>query len=146
MSAINSSASVSSSKLIAANLAQEGIEIVKNIRDLNYLADDNGDGEPDYSWNVCYTSLSGEITFLVQYDDTSPRLFSEEPLKYDLTTGLYGYDAGAVTPFAYKRKIIMTKNPSGLDDNEIKVQAVVSWVEHGRAESLTVEDRLWNWR
>lgn len=137
VSSINASASVSSSKLVAANLAQEGIEVVKSIRDLNFGVN---------AWDDWYASISGTNTYLVQYNDTAWRGFQDIPLKYDSATGLYGYDAGIDTPFAYKRRIILTKNPSGADDNEIKVEAMVSWTEHNRSQTLTVEDRLWNWR
>ncbi|MBU3901267.1 hypothetical protein KKF25_01340, partial [Patescibacteria group bacterium] len=125
--------SVSSSKLIAANLAQEGIEVVKSIRDLNFGV--NG-------WDDWYASISGVNNYLAQYSDTAFRAWQDISLKYDSATGLYGYDAGVNTPFAYKRKIILTK----VDDNEIKVEAIVSWTEHNRSQTLTVEDRLWNWR
>ena len=133
VSAINVSASASSSKLIAANLAQEGIEVVKSIRDLNFGVN---------SWDDWYASFSGANNYLVQYNDAAWRGWQDIPLKYDSATGLYGYDAGVNTPFAYKRKIILTK----VDDNEIKVEAIVSWTEHNRSQTLTVEDRLWNWR
>lgn len=135
--AINASASASSSKLIAANLAQEGIEVVKSIRDLNFGIN---------SWDDWYASLAGANNYLVQYNDTAWRGWQDIPLKYDSATGLYGYDAGTNTAFGYKRRIILTKNPSGADDNEIKVEAIVDWTEHNRSQTLTVEDRLWNWR
>ena len=146
---INASVSMSASKLIAANLAQEGIEVVKNIRDLNFGA--NG-------WDDWYAEFSGRTCYYLQYDSSNldrsiPSCDSDAPvLQYNLATGLYGYngyngyDSGVNTPFVYKRKIILTKNPSGVNDNEIKVEAVVSWVEHNRPQTLTVEDRLWNWR
>ena len=137
IASINASASASSARLVAANLAQEGIEVVKNIRDLNF--GDNG-------WNDWFASFSGTSNYLAQYNDTALRAWQDIPLKYDAATGLYGYDAGAAPPFAYKRKIIMTKNPSGANDNEIKISVEVTWTEHGRAGSLTAEDRLWNWR
>lgn len=133
LSSINASASTSSSKLIAANLAQEGIEVVKSIRDLNFGV--NG-------WYDWYGSIIGASQYLLQYNDTAFRAWQDTPLKYDAATGLYGYDAGTATPFAFKRTIILTK----IDDNEIKVEAVVSWTEHNRSQTLTVEDRLWNWR
>ena len=137
ISSITSTGGMSASKLIAANLAQEGIEVVRNIRDLNFGA--NG-------WDDWYASISGVNNYLAQYNDPDFRAWQDIPLKYNSTTGLYGYDAGVDTPFAYKRKIILTKNPSGVNDNEIKVEAVVSWTEHNRPQTLTVEDRLWNWR
>ncbi|MBU2037172.1 hypothetical protein KJ866_03195 [Patescibacteria group bacterium] len=140
ISSINASASASSSRLVAANLAQEGIEVVKNIRDLSLDTS---------NWDNWYDLFSGSSEYLVQYDDTSLwRAWQDIPLKYDTVTGLYGYDAGIVTPFAYKRKITLTSLTQDIDGNtiEIKVSVQITWVEHGRAGSLTVEDRLWNWR
>jgi len=138
LGSINASSSTSSSRLIAANLAQEGIEVAKSIRDLNFNVV-NG-------WNDWYDSVTGVSEYLVQYNDITFRPWQDVPLKYDAATGLYGYDAGVDTPFAYKRKIILTKNPSGADENEIKVEAILTWSEHNRPQTLTVEDRLWNWR
>lgn len=134
---VMSSSSLSSSKLVAAGLAQEGIEIIKNIRDLS-LSTDN--------WDSCYTTYVGTNDYTIQYNDTALRAFADTPLRYDSSTGLYGYDAGVDTPFNYKRKITLVKNPSGLDDSEIKVAVQITWQERNRSQTLTVEDRLWNWR
>ncbi len=76
---INSSARVSAAKLIAANLAQEGIEVVKSIRDLNFGV--NG-------WDDWYASISGSANYIAQYNDTALRPFSDVSLKYDSVTGL----------------------------------------------------------
>ena len=133
IASINASVAVSSSKLVAANLAQEGIEIVKSIRDLNVGVN---------NWDDWYASISGVNEYLVQYSDEAFRPWQDIPLKFDPAAGLYGYDSGAATAFAFKRKIILTK----ISDEEIKVEAVISWVEHNRPQTLTAEDRLWNWR
>jgi len=131
-----SSSGASASRLAAAELAQEGIEVVKNIRDLNF--DANG-------WDDCYSTYVGTNDYLIQYNDTALRPFiSEYPLRFDSLSGLYGYDAGADTP--YKRRITLSKNPSGSDENEILVTVQVTWTEKGRSNALTVEDRIWNWR
>lgn len=123
----------SASRLIAANLAQEGIEVVRNIRDLNF--GDNG-------WNDWYAGIEGTTNYLAQYNDTSLRAFSDTPLKYNSSTGLYGYDSGTDAPFAFKRKITLTK----ISANEVKLVAEITWVEQNRPHVLTAEDRLWNWR
>jgi type II secretory pathway pseudopilin PulG len=133
LSQTTSSAAVSYSKLIAVHLAQEGIEVVRNIRDLNYGT--NG-------WDDWYAGISGTTDYLVQYNDIALRSFGDTVLKYDSSTGLYGYDDGSNASFSFKRKITLSK----ISDAQIKVTAQVSWTEHGRSQSLTVEDRLWNWR
>lgn len=129
-------ASVGSSKLIAVNLAQEGIEIVKNIRDLNYT---------DSSWDAWYSSIGDhvfgtEYDYIAQFTDLSLRPFADIPLKYDSLNGFYHYDLGADSIF--KRKITLSK----LSDNEIKVVSLVTWIERGSSYSLKAEDHLWNWR
>ncbi len=130
---VNFSAKVSASKLVAANLAQEGVEVVKSIRDLNF--DING-------WDDWYNSISGSTDYVAQYNDTALRPFSSAYLKYDSASGLYGYDAGQDTLFNFQRTITLTK----VSDNEIKVEVSLAWTDNGRAQNLMVEDRLWNWR
>lgn len=126
------SASVSSSRLVAANLAQEAIEIVRNFRDSNY-------GEN--AWDDWYAGIvAGD--YLVQYDDVALRPFFDTQLLYNPSTGLFGYDAGSGTPNEFKRKITLEK----VSEVELKVTAQVTWVEKGGMRTLTVEDHLWNWR
>jgi len=126
-----SGGAVSASLLVAANLAQEGIEVVKNIRDLSYAADG--------SWDNWYADFSGG-TYSVQYDSVSLGGLAGNYLRYNSANGLYSYTAGENT--AFRRQIILTK----ISDEEVRVQAVVTWVEQNQPQSLTVEDHLWNWR
>jgi len=130
------SGDISSSRLVAVNLAQEGIEVVKNIREINYQI--NG-------WDDWYAGILGSVDYLVQYDDSElgVRSFSDATtLKFDKTTGLFGYDIGTDSRFFFKRKVNLTK----ISDNEIQVTSTMTWVEGGRNHSLVVEDWLWNWR
>lgn len=128
-----SSGSFGISRLVASNLAQEGIEVVKSIRDLTYSTS---------SWDLWYDSISGSTDYIVQFDDMALRPFEDVPLKYDEVTGLYGYDSGVVTQAGYKRTITLTK----ISDAEIKVVSNVVWNEKNKILNLTAEDRLWNWR
>ena len=121
---------LSTSRLIAANLAQEGIEVVKNIRDLNYGA--NG-------WDDWYGSLA-DGTYSVQYDSQDFGSLSANYLNYDSSSGLYNYTSGTASLF--KREIRITK----ISAVEIKVVSRVTWNERGALHAMEVEDRLWNWR
>jgi prepilin-type N-terminal cleavage/methylation domain-containing protein len=120
-------ASVSKMRLIASGLAQEGIEIVRDIR-------------RSYSdWDDWYGAVV-DGDYLVQYDSTSLVPYSETPLKLDKATGLYQYSSGDDTSFY--RKVTLTK----ISANEVKVVAEVKWQLKGSWHDLTVEDRLWNWK
>lgn len=119
-------ASLSKNRLIASGLAQEGVEVVKNIRKSNT------------EWDDWYSSVvNGD--YRVQYNSSALMAFSETPLKLD-PSGLYQYGSGDNTIF--HRKVILTK----ISDHEVKVVVEVKWLLKGGQHTLTVEDRLWNWK
>jgi len=126
-----SSIQLNKTKIIATGLAQEGLEIVRNIRDNNWL---------DYkrsSINWLDGLSAGD--YRVQYDSESLLAFSPTPLKID-SNGFYKYgDSGTNTPF-YRKITIQI-----VDENQIKVTAVVSWTEKRRSEIVSAETRLYNW-
>jgi type II secretory pathway pseudopilin PulG len=89
----------SSSRLVAAYLAQEGIELVRNIRDSNYLA--------KIDWNSGLTACASGCE--MDYNDTVLSSFAGRFLKID--GGFYNYDSGTNTIF--KRKITIA-SPGGV--------------------------------
>lgn len=123
-----SSVAIAKSQIIAASLAQEGVEIIRNIRDSNWLQDlawDNGLGD-------------GE--FRVQYDSSSLlALDGNSVLKID-SNGFYQYDSGNDTLF--RRKITITT--TGV--SEMEVISEVTWNERGRSLSASAETKLYDWK
>ncbi len=121
-------ASVVKNNLVAANLAQEGIEVVRSLRDTNWF---NG-----ASFN---NGLSDGVYRIEWSSNSLISLGSNPPLKLD--NGLYNYSTGADTIF--KRTITLTRvNPS-----ELKVVSDVTWLERGnRARDVNIESHLFNWR
>lgn len=119
---------VLSSRLIGAYLAQEGIEIVRNIRDTNWL-----EGDP---WD----DGLGPGNHEADYDDHSLRDFSSDHF-LSIDGGFYKYSlAGTPTPF--KRKINIT--PDGA--NKLKVTVEVNWGDWGESsKSVIVKENLYNW-
>jgi Tfp pilus assembly protein PilV len=115
-------------RLVAANLAQEGVEVVRNIRDTNWLNKQGWDnGLADGTYQLSYASQALEI-------DTDQSLLLDE------TTGLFNYEAGKQTP--YKRKVELTHTSS----NELKVAVTISWIGRGGGKFDTIiEDHLFNW-
>ena len=119
------SSSLSKMRLIASGLAQEGIEVVRNMR-----ADEN--------WTDWHAAVSNG-DYRVQYNNTNLIAFYEIPLNLN-TDGLYQYDSGNNSPFY--RKISLTK----ISNNEAKIVVEIKWQTKGQWRYLTAENKLWNWR
>jgi prepilin-type N-terminal cleavage/methylation domain-containing protein len=119
--------------LIASNLAQEGAEVTRAIRDANWFAP----GPPAYSDGL--DSCNAGCT--VQYDSDAPVVaaFMATPLKLDPVTGLYQYNTGDPTPFS--RTITVTT----LSAHELRVVSLVTWKERGIDKSSQVEYHLYDW-
>jgi len=124
------SATTSKMRLIASGLAQEGIEIIRDIRRAN---------ANQTNWSDWYNAISNG-DYRVQYDKEYLISFSSTtPLKID-AQGYYQYDSGNDSSFY--RKINFYKESS----NELKLTVEIKWYSRGRWSYLTVEDRLWNWK
>ena len=132
-----SSATFSKDKLIAAYLAQEGIEIVRNIRDTNWL---EGGSNP---WNEGLDTCSGgciaDYTYSQQVDPTL-LAYTGQFLNID-TSGYYGYSG--VTPNKFQRKITISDGPISGSSLNIKVE--VFWQEKGKPHSVSAQENLYNW-
>lgn len=138
LSASNFSSSLKNN-LIAANLAQEGLEVVRAIRDTNWFnsrAFDNGLTSPTFD---CSTGC------IAEWNSNSLSSLSGNPqLKID-SSGVYNYSTGTDTGF--RRKIIITKDPSSPGCNcELKIVSEISWSERGKNTVVSVESHLYNWR
>lgn len=119
--------SLAEDRLIASFLVQEGIELVKNMRDTNWLEsvpwDDGisaGDWEADYLAQGLTDNYDGDY------------------LNID-GNGFYSYSAGAPTKF--KRKINIVKESSA----KIKIAVAVEWQERGRTHFSRVLGYINNW-
>ncbi len=122
-----------SSRLIAAYLAQEGVEIVRNIRDTNWLkgrAWDTGIGVGNWEVDFRDTALIALTTHYGRF------------LNID-AAGFYSYAYGPQTKF--RRKItITTSTVAGRP--RIGVAVLVEWPERGQTHQLRVKGYLHNWR
>ena len=136
-------------QLEASYLAQEGVEIVRNIRDTNFLKihkglvaewtdgliNPNGDDTGDDT-NECATGCG------VGYQQ--PRLWASQAdqfLNIRTDNGFYGYAVG--TPSPYKRKIIVTQPES--DKDKLTVLVEVTWSERNRSHKVEAASELYNW-
>ena len=122
------------SELTASFLAQEGVEIIKNLRDnawlesraatstswLTNLSEAGGDYEVDHTTE--YLSRSNNSTYL----------------KVD-SNGLMNYSSGDNTNFT--RSVALTN----VSTTTVKVVVIVEWKTGGRNHSLEVVENITNW-
>jgi len=145
------SVSVVQSKLTASYLTQEGIEIIKNIRDNNWLKFQPWDQslEGGDCWEGDYQTLSPpdyplltSCPFPYQYDNLRFLGIDEN--------GFYGYSYLSGNETIFKRKITISDKVD-LDDppdgeiDKLKVSVEVLWKEKGKTQSITAQEYLYNW-
>lgn len=110
-----------SSKLAAAYLAQEGMEIVRNIRDTNWI-----------QGNV-WDSGIGDGNQQADYNDQALTAYQNSFLKFD--NSFYTYDSGADTKF--KRRINIQKSA-----DEISVTVTITWDNY----EVQAFEKIYKWR
>ena len=116
-----------SNKLVSAYLAQEGIEIVRNIRDTNWIEGVSwNDGLGAGDWEADYTTGSLDDS----YDGDFLNIGSD---------GFYNYPSGIPTKF--RRKITIEQ----IDSNTLKVTAWIGWEERGNSHNFEIEEYIYNW-
>lgn len=166
----------SQNKLIATNLGQEGLELVRAIRENNVICTAF---DPTVTWN---TDPTGDLPlgesnkrFTVDANDrvtaptepyavrcgfSTPRPIVDttcdtRPLNLN-ANGVYTYGAGTPTPF--QRCITICVPPSsgpcnGTDDpvvatttDQMEVISKVFWTDRGLQRSVEFGERLYNWK
>lgn len=118
---------------IASGLAQEGIEVVRNIRDTDIFA-----GNPFGALGSPPGPAVG--TYRVEWNSASLMALSGNPVLQKDADGMYGYaNGGSDTIF---RRSILVSYPNA---DEMRVIASVSWRERTGQKSLSAEEHLFNW-
>ncbi len=131
---------VGQKRLIASGLAQEGIEIVRDIR----MSHSSWEDWVWYSTTIPMIPVGDSRVYCVQYDSTIllPCSSPESPLRLNESNMLYQYSSGSNSPFY--RKVTLTRQ----NINQVKVFVEIKWKlnQAGEWHYLIAEDRLWNWR
>ena len=127
-------------QLIAPYLAQEGAEIVRNIRDTNYVRISEGLGGSWTNGGLADCASGCEA----DYDDLSLVPIATSPQFLEIVTDAagtrYQYGGGGA-PTAFQRKI--TIDPSVAGKLDVKVE--VLWEEKGNSKSFVIDTELYNW-
>jgi prepilin-type N-terminal cleavage/methylation domain-containing protein len=133
MPSIISDSSVNNARLTAAYLAQEGIEIVRNIRDSNLLEGAAWDEGLNPACNA------GCIVDYINPSQQDPSLVLYSGQYLQITAGgFYGY-SGTLTKF--QRKITIVQE----DANTLKITVDINWQERNKNYSFTAQEKLYNW-
>ena len=135
-------------QIIASNLAQEGIEVVRAVRDANILQSAHGTATPLFS-NI---PIGDGTTNPFEVDGTkinvSDMIISScgactDPL--EISGGEYAY-TGIATPFTRTMHTKKLWSDSGGNAQEIQVTSKVSWQTASyQTESVTLVEDLYNW-
>lgn len=125
--------SVNKNNLIAYNLAQEGIELIRQTRDSNWRAAAAFD--KDLTTGIYY----------IDYRDSKPKQ-TGNGLIY-LYNGFYinstGTESGAI-PTIFTREIYLDKPV--YDGNPLQVRSLITWIDRGHPYRYELRTLLFNWR
>ena len=168
------STSFSRNNLIANNLAQEGIELIRAVRDNNILCvtrggtmawDDNPNGPPPKLLGHYELDPTQSMNLTCGTDLIStPRPVRRNPASTCNTPilvnndGEYNYLVG--TPTGFTRCVQVCSPPNSAPcsavadtavpaipfNDQMEIISIVSWIERGAAKSVTLTDRLYRWQ
>lgn len=139
--------SASSDRFIAAYLAQEGMEIVRNIRDTNWIEDE------DWQEGLSECQLGCEADYKVFGEGDTP-LTGWSVGKYFYTdgNGFYSYDTSREKTKFRRKIIIEPMQTTALEDDIMRVEVIVYWDQKSNLlfsseeeNSISVEEYLYNW-
>lgn len=129
---------------VGTYLAAEGIEITKNLLDMNFpplsAGPWNGGG---FASEACY-ELDINTADLSAATPVSCPAGSSRALNLDNTTPLYSYGLGAASGFSRTVHIVPLIDPAdGTTQEGVQVVSTVKWA--GGESSISMEDKFYNW-
>ncbi|MDO8524056.1 MAG: prepilin-type N-terminal cleavage/methylation domain-containing protein [bacterium] len=116
-------------KFLASQIANEGMELVRNLRDNNFLTGQN--------WETGLTSCAIGDSCEIDYNDTAMQI-NDRFLQIDPSNGFYNYGVGPNSKF--KRKITI----STADPTLLNVKVRVSW--NGKGSPFLIEENFYDWQ
>jgi len=127
--------------LTASMLAQEGLELTRNIRDTNWLDGSSWDDKLSIDDNYAIDGVDLANIYFASADlaDETSRLNID-------STGAGRYCAGlnpacSGTASSFKRVVELTNN-----DDSITVNCIVRWIDRGKENNYIASTELYDWR
>jgi prepilin-type N-terminal cleavage/methylation domain-containing protein len=125
--------SVNKNNFIAYNLAQEGVELIRQTRDSNWRAGDPFDQD------------LAPGTYYIDYRDDKPtqngdgRIYLYNGYYINLT----GVESGAI-PTLFTREVYLDK--PAYDGNPLQVRVIITWTDHNHPYRYELRTLLFNWK
>ncbi len=124
--------------LIASHLAQEGLELVRNVRDNNWLT-------PGHGWTQ---DIVGDGTYTIDYrgrmniNNTANDINDAGAKLYIDSNGFYSHEATAEATNFYRLITVVDNSGNGYLDVECKIR----WLEKAQNYDYTAKTLLYDWR
>ncbi|MFH1232730.1 MAG: prepilin-type N-terminal cleavage/methylation domain-containing protein [Patescibacteria group bacterium] len=133
--------STNKNALIASQLAQEGLELVRNQRDNNWLGTGGWkDNIVNFStYIIDYSYKSGNvITGVSEIDDEKTKLYINKD-------GYYIHESTSNSPTIFSRLISASYNDND-EEKYLDIKSKVYWKERGRDYNYEAEVYLYDWK
>lgn len=132
--------------VVAANLAQEGVEIVRALRDTNWIENLPYDAG-NIGINGTYCANYNSLILMNPCPDLQYKLY------WNSTDRVYTHISAGNSATPYEREIRITRipnpedpDPQGDDPDVLQVESVVRYQVRDVTRSIIVEDHLYDWR
>ena len=143
LSKSSSQASLLKNRVVVSHLAAEGVEVVRNIRDTNWLK--------GFDWRTGLADTTGGI---VDYDsaavDASDASEGRKCLNWNGSFYRHALASGGYAcNTTFKRHIeLATKSEtvSGQNVDYLEIKSIVEWREKTRTQTVTVVNHLYDWK
>jgi prepilin-type N-terminal cleavage/methylation domain-containing protein len=145
--------------LIASHLAQEGIELARNIRDGNWLdpsAQGWSEGLENTSAAKCtptgksFCPFSGNLDFLmdsvanIRQGDTPNDEFDR--LYFDPDTSRYLHNPTFAPTRFYRYLVFEYKDDPNTAQPYLYLKSIVRWKEGDKQKQILIQEKLYNWK
>ncbi len=126
--------SIISSRLTAIYLSQEGMEVIRNIRDSNFLKINKGE---EGNWDDGLLTGGPHYNFDYRSQSIPDNTNCSGNDYLDINGGFYK----CLVSGRFQREAQITK----IEDDKIEVVIEVSWQERGRTHKVVVREDLYQW-
>jgi type II secretory pathway pseudopilin PulG len=136
------SQNLNKNSLVAYHLAAEGLELIKNVRDTNFIQDST---TTPIAWNRYIEGSSGGTTYRVDYATFQPATTSGmATARLQLATGtdagLYLHDS-SYSDSIFGRLITITTNST----SSAIVSSLVEWLDRGQTYQAELKSIIYDW-